>query len=216
MTFSSMVSFPTILVTELSVTLLPALPVMKPASLFSPSRSPAPTVLQCLDQRRLSESSQAMLRKLGIKLVQRLGLTFLKPRLAKWRSDGRVPFTHIRYIEKVTYSAGSVLSIVCVFVFVRYQRGNRSLASNLSRSLLTPTVDPASPVVEAQDWEEDYDIPEEVENVVGENPVCLRCPVQCCAPRVCSHGNPEYRFTEQLLVGLKDKETIVRWSAAKG
>ncbi|XP_046893536.1 tubulin-specific chaperone D [Hypomesus transpacificus] len=113
----------------------------------------APTVLQCLDRRRLSESSQAMLRKLGIKLVQRLGLTFLKPRLAKWR----------------------------------YQRGNRSLASNLSRSPLTSTEDPASPVVDTEDREEDYDIPEEVENVI-----------------------------EQLLVGLKDKETIVRWSAAKG
>lgn len=26
----------------------------------------------------------------------------------------------------------------------------------------------------------------------------------------------EFHFTEHLLVGLKDKETIVRWSAAKG
>ncbi|CAB1350256.1 unnamed protein product, partial [Coregonus sp. 'balchen'] len=39
----------------------------------------------CLDQRHVAESSQAMLRKLGVKLIQRLGLTFLKPRLAKWR-----------------------------------------------------------------------------------------------------------------------------------
>lgn len=113
----------------------------------------APTVLQCLDQRRLSESRQAMLRKLGIKLVQRLGLTFLKPRLAKWR----------------------------------YQRGNRSLAANLSQSQLASAVEPSSPDLETQNQEEDYDIPEEVENVI-----------------------------EQLLVGLKDKETIVRWSAAKG
>ncbi|CAB1350406.1 unnamed protein product, partial [Coregonus sp. 'balchen'] len=37
------------------------------------------------DQRHVAESSQAMLRKLGVKLIQRLGLTFLKPRLAKWR-----------------------------------------------------------------------------------------------------------------------------------
>lgn len=45
----------------------------------------APAVLQCLDQQGLAESNQAMLRKLGVKLVQRLGLTFLKPRVAKWR-----------------------------------------------------------------------------------------------------------------------------------
>lgn len=48
---------------------------------------PAPTILQCLEQKRLLESSQAMLRKLSVKLIQRLGLTFLKPRLAAWRLD---------------------------------------------------------------------------------------------------------------------------------
>ncbi|KAG9337874.1 hypothetical protein JZ751_027526 [Albula glossodonta] len=111
----------------------------------------APTVLQYLDKRRLSESNQAMLRKLGVKLVQRLGLTFLKPRLAKWR----------------------------------YQRGSRSLAANLS-SKTTVTENPQLDL-EPAGQEDDYDIPEEIENVI-----------------------------EQLLVGLKDKETIVRWSAAKG
>ncbi|KAG7262649.1 hypothetical protein CRUP_001489, partial [Coryphaenoides rupestris] len=44
----------------------------------------APTVLQCLDQKRLLDSDHEMLRKLSVKLVQRLGLTFLKPRLATW------------------------------------------------------------------------------------------------------------------------------------
>uniref|UniRef100_A0A667WIG7 Tubulin-specific chaperone D n=1 Tax=Myripristis murdjan TaxID=586833 RepID=A0A667WIG7_9TELE len=113
----------------------------------------APTVLQCLEQKRISESSQAMLRKLGVKLIQRLGLTFLKPRLAKWR----------------------------------YQRGSRSLAANLAASQPAVTVAAVTPEVEMQEQEEDYDIPEEVENII-----------------------------EHLLVGLKDKETIVRWSAAKG
>ncbi|XP_071029640.1 tubulin-specific chaperone D-like [Oncorhynchus clarkii lewisi] len=113
----------------------------------------APVVLQCLDQCQVAESSQATLRKLGVKLVQRLGLTFLKPRLAKWR----------------------------------YQRGSRSLAANLSLSQSGSTVQAVSPDMETQSQEEDYDIPEEVENVI-----------------------------EQLLGGLKDKETIVRWSAAKG
>lgn len=113
----------------------------------------APTVLQCLEKKRLSESNQAMLSKLDVKLIQRLGLTFLKPRLAAWR----------------------------------YQRGSRSLAANLSMSQSTVVTAAVTPEVETQELEEDYDIPEEVETVI-----------------------------EHLLVGLKDKETIVRWSAAKG
>lgn len=49
------------------------------------SSSPAPKVLQSVDDKHLSESSEVVLRKLNIKLIQRLGLTFLKPRLAAWR-----------------------------------------------------------------------------------------------------------------------------------
>ncbi|NXP81874.1 TBCD protein, partial [Ramphastos sulfuratus] len=113
----------------------------------------APTVLECLDNCRLSESNQMVLRKLGMKLVQRLGLTFVKPKVAKWR----------------------------------YQRGCRSLAANLQAQ--GPVVQNKVMTVAANeaDDEEEYDIPGEIENVV-----------------------------EQLLVGLKDKDTIVRWSAAKG
>ncbi|XP_037593059.1 tubulin-specific chaperone D isoform X4 [Cebus imitator] len=44
----------------------------------------AATVLSCLDGCRLPESNQTLLRKLGVKLVQRLGLTFLKPKVAAW------------------------------------------------------------------------------------------------------------------------------------
>uniref|UniRef100_A0A8C0GPV4 Tubulin-specific chaperone D n=1 Tax=Chelonoidis abingdonii TaxID=106734 RepID=A0A8C0GPV4_CHEAB len=110
----------------------------------------ASTVLECLDNCKLSESNQTLLRKLGVKLVQRLGLTFLKPKVAKWR----------------------------------YQRGCRSLAANLQFSAQVPVVQ--NLVIAAAD-EEEYDIPGEVENVI-----------------------------EQLLIGLKDKDTIVRWSAAKG
>nr|KAF6459248.1 tubulin folding cofactor D [Rousettus aegyptiacus] len=111
----------------------------------------AASVLQCLDGCRLPDSSQTLLRKLGVKLAQRLGLTFLKPRVAKWR----------------------------------YQRGCRSLVANLQ--LCTPSRRDPRTEFEMPDSEEDYEVPEEVESVI-----------------------------EQLLGGLKDKDTIVRWSAAKG
>ncbi|TRZ19305.1 hypothetical protein HGM15179_007783 [Zosterops borbonicus] len=117
----------------------------------------AATVLECLDNCKLSESNQMVLRKLGMKLVQRLGLTFVKPKVAKWR----------------------------------YQRGRRSLAANLQAQGAAVQnqkreAAAAAAAAEAED-DEEYDIPGEIENVV-----------------------------EQLLVGLKDKDTIVRWSAAKG
>ncbi|XP_063148743.1 tubulin-specific chaperone D [Candoia aspera] len=115
----------------------------------------ASTVLECLDNCKLFESKQTILRKLGVKLVQRLGLTFLKPKVAKWR----------------------------------YQRGFRSLAANLQFSVGGPIPQKTEnvAVTTGEEEEEEYDIPGEVENVI-----------------------------EQLLIGLKDKDTIVRWSAAKG
>ncbi|XP_069339168.1 tubulin-specific chaperone D isoform X2 [Eulemur rufifrons] len=111
----------------------------------------AATVLQCLDGCRLPESSQTLLRKLGVKLVQRLGLTFLKPKVAAWR----------------------------------YQRGCRSLAVNLQHG--APHRPQQQAFLAPSHGHEDDDVPEGVESVI-----------------------------EQLLVGLKDKDTVVRWSAAKG
>ncbi|NWU62501.1 TBCD protein, partial [Pterocles burchelli] len=113
----------------------------------------AATVLECLDNCKLSESNQMVLRKLGMKLVQRLGMTFVKPKVAKWR----------------------------------YQRGCRSLAANLQIQGSVVQNQRITVAADEADDEEEYDIPGEIENVV-----------------------------EQLLVGLKDKDTIVRWSAAKG
>ncbi|EHB09375.1 Tubulin-specific chaperone D [Heterocephalus glaber] len=114
-------------------------------------QGPATIVLQCLDSCRLPESNQTLLRKLGVKLVQRLGLTFLKPKVAAWR----------------------------------YQRGSRSLAANLQ--LCAPAQSEQKLPVAPSDGDEDYHVPEGVESVI-----------------------------EQLLVGLKDRDTVVRWSAAKG
>ncbi|CAM9269553.1 unnamed protein product, partial [Discosporangium mesarthrocarpum] len=123
-------------------------------------------------------NSQSLFRKMVIKVLQRIGATFLKPRVVKWR----------------------------------YQRGQRSLLQNLSsqsdgRHPQGPEKDPpvSSPAAgtppgdedcgaggrgegeEEEDAEEDVDMPEELEEII-----------------------------EALLCGLRDWDTVVRWSAAKG
>ncbi|KAJ3175212.1 hypothetical protein HK101_010715 [Irineochytrium annulatum] len=89
-----------------------------------------------------------LVTKLVTKLAQRVGLCFLRPRLAPWR----------------------------------YQRGSRSLAVNLGRAAAK-----AESAAMNEEVDDDYDIPSELEEII-----------------------------EIMLNGLRDKDTIVRWSAAKG
>ncbi len=114
----------------------------------------AETLLDQLLERNLKANPNVLLRKLSLKVVQRLGLTFLKAKVASWR----------------------------------YKRGNRSLVVNLGSGDSVKIVPAKEIKVESNvDEEEDYDVPEEIEKVI-----------------------------EELLCGLRDKETIIRWSAAKG
>ncbi|XP_033109918.1 tubulin-specific chaperone D-like isoform X2 [Anneissia japonica] len=113
----------------------------------------APAILERLNSCKLFESFNNAIRKMAMKVVQRLGLTFMKAKVASWR----------------------------------YARGSRSLLHNLQ----TPSEQASSIVASSKDIkveeEEDYDIPEEIEEII-----------------------------EHLLSGLKDFNTAVRWSAAKG
>lgn len=104
-------------------------------------------------------ANNTVIRKLQTKLTQRVGLCYLKPKVASWR----------------------------------YQRGNRSLKQNLegvaSSSNSGGLVDAKSTSRKTDNIENDdeEDISENLETVI-----------------------------EILLNGLRDKDTIVRWSAAKG
>lgn len=49
----------------------------------------------------------------------------------------------------------------------RYQRGSRSLAVNLAQSSVTGSVEATKTDLESVSQEEDYDIPEDVENIIG-------------------------------------------------
>ena len=120
----------------------------------------ASTVLKVIQEAKLEKHANVVIQKLGVKLVQRLGLTFLKAKVACWR----------------------------------YQRGSRSLAMNLEEKKSgdgvkddkdNSSIQTASN--ETEDDQEEYDIPDEIEEVI-----------------------------EYLLEGLRSIETVIRWSAAKG
>ncbi|KAM3967151.1 tubulin folding cofactor D [Aphomia sociella] len=109
----------------------------------------APKLLESVTKQNYKQHKAMLVRKYGVKIVQRIGLTFLRPRVASWR----------------------------------YTQGSRSLAVTLggvpaagdTELITSPPVD------------DDEDIPQEVEDVV-----------------------------ELLLCSLRDDDTVVRWSAAKG
>ncbi|ESP04000.1 hypothetical protein LOTGIDRAFT_156603 [Lottia gigantea] len=113
----------------------------------------APDVLEGISECNLKEKPNSILRKTAIKVIQRLGLTFLKSQVISWR----------------------------------YNRGNRSLTNNLQSTSSNTTSITNSQTIPADQEDEEDEVPEHVEEILGE-----------------------------LLEGLKDRDTIVRWSAAKG
>ena len=100
------------------------------------------------------QNNQTLVRKLLMKVIQRIGLIFLPPREASWR----------------------------------YQRGSRSLVSNLNLAgQNTATSQACNESSKNDDDEDDIDVPPELEEII-----------------------------EKILCGLQDRDTVVRWSAAKG
>ncbi|KAI8082900.1 tubulin-specific chaperone D-like protein [Halteromyces radiatus] len=98
--------------------------------------------------------NNSLIRKLRMKLTQRVGLCYLKPKLASWR----------------------------------YQRGSRSLRNNLDQGIpLSVNIPSQSDTTMNNENDDDEDISEHLETII-----------------------------DILLNGLRDKDTIVRWSAAKG
>ncbi|CAG8697903.1 9733_t:CDS:2, partial [Scutellospora calospora] len=109
--------------------------------------------LNLLEENQLFVNN-ALVRKMSVKLAQRIGLRYLKPKVASWR----------------------------------YQRGSRSLKDNLEGFSKLTTIDPSNVHQSLKDKDEDEDeVPEQLEEII-----------------------------EILLNGLRNKDTVVRWSAAKG
>lgn len=112
------------------------------------------------DARSDRPSSSTLHRKLSVKLVQRLGLLYLLPKVRSWR----------------------------------YSRGLRSLELNMQSLGLTAGSTVTSMPSHAQGASEDDDDDDSTFEVVEELE----------------------QIVEVLLCGLRDKDTVVRWSAAKG
>lgn len=119
----------------------------------------ASALLQWITACQFKECSDYLKYKFYVKIVQRLGMIFLKPRLARWR----------------------------------YQRGSRSLATNLTQNQVTATASLESASQEFQsteiteDFDEGIEVVDEIEDII-----------------------------EELLQGLRSPSSAVRWSSAKG
>ncbi|XP_063533150.1 tubulin-specific chaperone D [Cydia strobilella] len=109
----------------------------------------ASKLLDWVTRQNYQQHKFMLVRKYGVKIVQRVGLTFLRPRVASWR----------------------------------YTRGSRSLVVTLGAAAAAAGDTEPLPIPE----DDDEDIPQEVEDMV-----------------------------ELLLNSLRDDDTVVRWSAAKG
>ena len=119
-----------------------------------------PTLEQLIKHDLLATSQLSVVRKFHNKIVQRIGITFFKFKIAKWR----------------------------------YERGSRILMNNVSKQK-DEKKQPQDELNEKKRGEEEDKREEEDESKIP---------------------NEIEDIIEQLLFGLKDKDTIVRWSSAKG
>ena len=144
------------------------------------------------------QSNQVKIRKLTVKLIQRIGMTFLPPRVALWR----------------------------------YQRGKRSLSDNLTQSMckevraecVTAKFDSEIKDVEEaerrkEDEVTDHDVVENEKKVSREKEKEneKKEEVEGDDDGEDFEVDPELEdVIDKVLTALSDKDTIVRWSGAKG
>lgn len=114
----------------------------------------APELLHWIVSCEFKNCSDYLKYKFYIKIIQRLGMVFLKPRLARWR----------------------------------YQRGSRSLVTNLNQQ--SGSVEDSSQLQSVEireNFDDDIEVVDEIEEII-----------------------------EELLQGLRSPSSDVRWSSAKG
>lgn len=133
-------------------------------------------------------ASNALARKLTVKLVQRIGLVFLRPRVAVWRYQ-KPRFNMTRNLARAAAAAEAVEGSAGGI--------GRAVAT---RGELSPVPVLAMPQQEEKVAVADADAAAEAE--AGED--------------VAASTDQLETVVEALLMALADKDTVVRWSAAKG
>ncbi|KAL4858426.1 Tubulin-folding cofactor D [Chlorella vulgaris] len=140
------------------------------SALLGPAAQVFPHAVQLLGSQLAA--TNALARKLAVKLVQRIGLVFLRPRLAAWRYQKR---------QKSNMSANLGAAAAAGAA-----AGAAAAAAAAQEAFAEAQRVAAEAAAEAE-AEEDVEHAEQLEGVI-----------------------------EALLTGLADRDTVVRWSAAKG
>ncbi|KAL4443777.1 hypothetical protein ABPG75_011514 [Micractinium tetrahymenae] len=137
------------------------------SALLAPAAQVFPHAVQLLGSQLAA--SNALARKLAVKLIQRIGLVFLRPRVAAWR-----------------YQKGQKSNMAANLGAPGSDGGTGGAAATAAWEAQRQRAAAAAAATEAE-AEEDVEHVEQLEGVI-----------------------------EALLTGLADKDTVVRWSAAKG
>ena len=155
-----------------------------------------------------------MCRKLAVKLIQRIGLVYLRPRVAAWR-----------YQKGQTNSIAANLSAPSGTAVGSSAAGSAAAQAAAAEAQQRAAAAAAAAEAEA---EEDVEHAEQLEGGksgdgygrAGWN--CFFCcirrpPISCLMRGPPAHlPCPPAGVIEALLQGLADRDTVVRWSAAKG
>lgn len=160
-------------------------------------------LLDTLVQLRLDVSKNTIVRKMHLKLTQRIGQALLPPRVAKWRyTRGRRVLLQVRAVR---------------FRVKQAMPGRMSTAGpprNPDTLRAGPRLTPPAPPVSTQTGQPAGQSTQQEVDAAAAVAAAARAAED-------AEGHDEVpesieRILESLLVGLRDTDTVVRWSAAKG
>ena len=168
----------------------------------------APTMLaQCV--AIASQPNQVKVRKLSIKLIQRIGMTFLPPRVASWRYQrGQRSLSH-----NLNSTPTPIPTPLPTFVPPTSHNDSNTLSENNDKDINSSGGEGVS---------KDVETVEKVENIGVKEGVAAAAAV-AAAVVVDENSDEDFEVSceveeilDQILSNLSDSDTVVRWSAAKG
>lgn len=173
----------------------------------------APMILaQCV--AIASQSNQVKVRKLSIKLIQRIGMTFLPPRVASWRYQrGQRSLSHnLNNTPSPVPVPTTITSSVPSSVSVTSNNDSNTLSEDKDKKDINRT--------DSRGVSKDVEI---AGNVGVKEVTTVAAAVAPAAVIVDENSDEDFEVSceveeilDQILSNLSDSDTVVRWSAAKG